>query len=409
MTDEVGEQVLDDNRAQTLALAIARTQAAPMVNVHTRYIHQLEVEGWMNRALEFLPNDKQLADRQAAGGGLTTPEFAVLLAYTKNANIAEIGHVPGLAIDPYLKPEVLSYFPTPIRDRFADRILEHPLRAEITLTQIVNQMVNMSGISFDHRMTEETGAVIADVLRAWVAARDIFGLVEIWERIEALGGQVPLATQLAMFMEARRMVERGVMWLLRHRRPPLALAETVTLFRPGVQELLAELGPLIRGPLAEQTQALAVERVIAGVPAELAEPSAVWPLAHTTFDMVELATIHECSVVVATVAYWQVVEALDVTWLWNAIGALPRADRWQTHARAAVRDDLLSALADLTSDVLAHGGDAAAWAVSQSRAVDRATSIFSEIRRVGTYDLTTLSVALRQLRNLVLSTTAAPS
>jgi glutamate dehydrogenase len=171
-------------------------------------------------------------------------------------------------------------------------------------------------------------------------------------------------------------------------------------------ELLASLAPLVRGPLADQTEALAAERIVAGVDAELAEQSATWPLMHTAFDMVELAGAHGCSVTDAASAYWQLVEALDVTWLWNAIGALPRADRWQTHARAAVRDDLLSALTDLTGDVLAHGGDAAAWAASQARAVERAGSIFSEIRRVGTYDLTTLSVALRQLRNLVLSTTA---
>ncbi|MCY7300042.1 MAG: NAD-glutamate dehydrogenase, partial [Ilumatobacteraceae bacterium] len=87
MTDEVAEQVLDDNRAQTLALAIARRQALPMVNAHARYLTSLEAEGWLSRSLEFLPTDKQIAERQAAGTGLTTPEFAVLLAYTKTANI----------------------------------------------------------------------------------------------------------------------------------------------------------------------------------------------------------------------------------------------------------------------------------------------------------------------------------
>ncbi len=408
MTDEVGGLVLDDNQAQTLALAIARTQAALMVNVHARYIHQLELEGWLNRAIEFLPTDKQLAERQAAGAGLTTPEFAVLLAYTKNADIAEIVDVPGIGLDPYFKPDLLAYFPTALRTRYAEAILEHPLRAEITLTCIVNQMVNLSGITFDHRMTEETGATVCDVMRAWVAARDIFELPGLWTTIENTGADVTLATQLTLFMEARRMAERSVLWLLRHRRPPLALAETVAAMRPGVQELLASLAPLVRGPLADQTQALAVERVVAGVDADLAEQSAIWPLMHTGFDMVELAEAHGCTVTAAAGAYWQLVEALDVTWLWNAIGALPRADRWQTHARAAVRDDLLSALTDLTSDVLAHGGDAGAWASSQSRAVDRAGNIFAEIRRVGTFDLTTLSVALRQLRNLVLSTTAAP-
>ena len=90
MTDEVAELVLDNNRAQTLALVIARRQALPMVNVHARYLDVLEAEGWLDRGLEFLPTDKQIAERQAAGHGLTAPEFAVLIAYTKNANVAEM-------------------------------------------------------------------------------------------------------------------------------------------------------------------------------------------------------------------------------------------------------------------------------------------------------------------------------
>ena len=58
------ELVLDDNRAQTLALIIARAQGLPMVNVHARYLDLLESEGWLNRELEFLP-ERQAARRAA--------------------------------------------------------------------------------------------------------------------------------------------------------------------------------------------------------------------------------------------------------------------------------------------------------------------------------------------------------
>ncbi|MET0909441.1 MAG: NAD-glutamate dehydrogenase domain-containing protein, partial [Ilumatobacteraceae bacterium] len=403
MTDEVGELVLADNAAQTLALAIARVQAAPMVNVHGRYIQQLEREGWLNRELEFIPSEKQLADRAAAGGGLATPEFAVLLAYTKMADIADVS-TTSLADDAYLEPDLVRYFPRAIRERFAREILDHRLRREIILTNVVNQMVNMSGISFDHRMSEETGATTVDVIRAWIAARDIFGIIALWDEIESIGGAVSLSTQLGLFLDLRRMAERGVMWLLRHRRPPLPLQATVAAFRPGVELLVDRLTPLVRGPLAEQTTALAAERIVAGVPADLAERSAIWPLMHTAFDLLELSAKHGCSAEEAASAYWDLFEHLRVTWLWNAIGALPRADRWQTHARAAVRDDLLSALADLAGDVLAHGGSAEQWARVNETAIARAREVFTEIRRGGILDLTTLSVALRQLRNLVLST-----
>ena len=403
MTDEVAELVLADNEAQTRALAIARAQSASMINVHIRYIQQLEREGWLNRELEALPTDKQLAERASSGLGLTTPEFAVLLAYTKLADIAEVS-TTNVADEPYLEPELVRYFPRAIREQFATELLDHRLRSEIILTQVVNQMANLSGISFDHRMTEETGAVTVDVLRAWVAVRDVFGFEELWDELEAIGSSVPLQVQLTLFLESRRMVERSVMWLLRHRRPPLALRDTVEMFRPGVRVLYDALGPLVRGPLAAQTTALAAERVVAGVPVELAERSAVWPLMHTAFDMIELAASHGCTVEEAAAAYWDLFERLDVSWLWNAIGALPRVDRWQTHARAAVRDDLLSALADLAGDVVAHGGATGQWAAANEAAISRAKEVFSEIRRGGTLDLTTLSVALRQLRNLVLST-----
>ena len=61
------------------------------------------------------------------------------------------------------------------------------------------------------------------------------------------------------------------------------------------------------------------------------------------------------------------------------------------------------ALADLADDALYVGG-ARAWAAANERVVARAMAMFTEIRRADTYDLTTLSVALRQLRNLALIT-----
>jgi glutamate dehydrogenase len=405
MTNEVAELVLDDNRAQTLALALARRQAAPMVNVHARYIHQLEVEGWLDRDLESLPTDKQLADRQSAGGGLTTPEFAVMLAYTKLADIAEIEQTE-LADDAYLEPELIDYFPKEIQ-RFSEAIHQHRLRREITITQVVNQMVNLSGTSFDHRMTEETGALTVDVTRAWIAARDIFGLPALWESIESLGSSVSIDAQIALFLDSRRLVERSVMWLLRHRRPPLAIAATVEEFRAGVQALMRELGPLIRGPLAEQTFALAAERVVAGVPGDLAERSSVWPVLHTAFDMIEIARSAAVPVGRVAATYWDLFEELELTWLWNAIGRLPRNDRWQTHARAAMRDDLLTALADLAGVVVEANASAGQWTAANGRAVQRAREVFSELRRMPTFDLTTVAVGLRQLHNLVLSTEPA--
>jgi glutamate dehydrogenase len=405
MTDDVAEQVLDDNRAQTLALAIARRQALPMVNVHARYLNMLEAEGWINRSLEFLPTDKQIAERQAGGRGLTTPEFSVLLAYTKTTNIGLMVQ-SALPDDPYLEPELVRYFPEPLRTPYAEQIDRHRLRREIIATQLGNQMVNISGISFDHRVLEDTGVGVVDVTRAWVAARDVFDAVRWWDHIEELGADVRLDVQVELFLELRRMLERGVSWILRHRRPPVAIADLVQQFRAPMERLAMAQEQVLTGRIRDLTFALEASRLASGVPEELSQRSAMWPLAHTAFDVIEMAQQMHLDVAAVAAAYWEMFEAVDAGWLWDAVGALPRSDRWQTQARSALRDDLLAALAELTADAV-HVGGVDVWTATNERVLNRAASMFTEIRRAETYDVTTLSVALRQLRNVVLTTVRA--
>jgi glutamate dehydrogenase len=403
MTDEVGELVLADNEAQTLALMIARRQALLMVNVHARYIDVLESEGWLDRNLEFLPSDKQIAERQAAGSGLQAPEFAVLIAYTKNANVAEITktNLPDVAL---LEADLTSYFPTLLRERYGDAIRQHPLRRQIIATRLVNEMVNLSGISYDHRMTEDTGGSVVDVTRAWLVAREVLDFSELWAEIDSLSAQVPLDIQLDLFLDCRQLAERSSLWLLRHRRPPIDVSAAVAQFKPGLTELAWTLEPALTGRMADVVRSTEASRLTAGVPEALAERATVWPLLHTGFDLVELAETHQMALSSLARIEWSLFEQLDLSWLWDGIGALPRSDRWQTQARSALRDDMLTALAELTATAVdSAGGSVEAWLDANERSVARATAMFTEIRRAETFDMTNLSVALRQLRNLALT------
>jgi glutamate dehydrogenase len=403
MTDDVAQLVLDDNRAQTLALMIARTQALAMVNVHARYLDTLENEGYLDRALEFLPTDKQIAERQAAGSGLRAPEFAVMIAYTKNADVHEILETD-LPDDPALEADLFAYFPPLVAERFPDAVRAHRLRREIVATRIVNDMVNLAGISFDHRMTEDSGAGVADVTRAFLAARNVLGSAGLWWEIDELSSSLDLQTLIGLFLDVRQMTERSTIWLLRHRHP-LDITEAMTTFAPGVDELMCRLEQVVSGPVLDRIVRLRDNRIAAGVPGDLAARSARWPWMHTAFDIVEVARSESCTVDEAATAYWSVFEAFELAWLWDGIGALPRSDRWQQQARSALRDDLLTVIADLTRLVIRSAdGSTVAWITDNERAVERALAMHTEIRRADTFDLTTLSVGLRQLRNLALVT-----
>ncbi|MAT06214.1 MAG: NAD-glutamate dehydrogenase [Acidimicrobiaceae bacterium] len=402
MTDEVAELVLANNQAQTLALLIARTQGLPMVNVHARYLDQLELEGWLDRSLEFLPTDKQIAERQAAGSGLRTPEFAVMIAYTKNANITEILRTD-LPDDPALEEDLFAYFPTPLRERYRRYVAGHRLRREIKATQLVNQMVNLSGISFDHRMTEDSGASVTDVSRAWLVAREVLDFPTWWAEIDELE-HMSLDDQLAMYLDCRRTAERCSMWFLRHRRPPLDVAAEVARFREPVLSLADDLQHRMRGPIAEAALELADDRRLQGVPDRLATRSAVWRVLHTALDVVELARRLEMDHGAVADTYWELFARLELLWVWDGIGSLPRSDRWQTQARSALRDDLLGLLIGLTENVIElDGGGLGAvdrWIGANERSVERATQQLTEIRRAESFNITNLSVVLRQLRNL---------
>ena len=82
--------------------------------------------------------------------------------------------------------------------------------------------------------------------------------------------------------------------------------------------------------------------------------------------------------------------------------ALSRDDRWQALARAALRDDLYSLHRALTAEVLRSksAGDVEAW-VEANPAAERCLPTLGDIRGGGTFDLTTLPVAVREVRNLL--------
>ena len=198
--------------------------------------------------------------------------------------------------------------------------------------------------------------------------------------------------------------ERSALWLLRHRRPPIDIAEAVAQFRPGLTTLARSLEPVLVGRMAEVVRSLEASRLTAGVPEDLAERAGVWPLMHTGFDLVELAARHKLGIAAVAAVEWSIFDKLDVFWLWDGIGTLPRSDRWQTQARSALRDDMLTALAELTETVISSpGGSVEDWLEANERAVARAQAMLTEIRRAERFDLTTLSVALRQLGNLSLT------
>ncbi|RYY52236.1 MAG: NAD-glutamate dehydrogenase, partial [Comamonadaceae bacterium] len=238
MTDEVAALVLRDNYFQTQALSIAGRIAPRQLDEQARFMRYLEKAGELDRAIEFLPGEEEISARAARGLGLTSPEQAVLLAYGKMwLNDALIAS--DLPEDPWVARALERYFPALLRETFAGAIPRHPLRREIIVTHVLNSMVNRVGPTFVHRLGEITGTTPPQIVRAYLATREVFGLVASWQQIEALDNQVPDAIQAEMILALRGLVTRATTWFLRSRRLAEPTEQLVSRFAPALQALRA--------------------------------------------------------------------------------------------------------------------------------------------------------------------------
>jgi glutamate dehydrogenase len=411
MTDEVGELVLRDNYDQAWALGNARAQSRSLLPVHRRIIADLEQRGALVRELEALPDDDEIELRAQNGIGLSTPEFAVLLSYVKLALEHELRDST-LPDEHWTREVLVDYFPTPLRERYADQMARHALRREIVLTKLVNEAVNRGGTSFFFRTMEETGASAADVVRAYVVVREVFGLRELWRAVESLDGRVHTEAQTILYLELRRLLDRAVRWLVSSRRSPLDVPGEIARFRAGVTALLPKLGTLFRGKERQSLRANVQTLVKLGLPEEIADHATRLAYSFGLLDIVETSHTTGCALDEVAGVYFALSERFRADHLLSKISDLPREDRWQTMARMALRYDLYAALAGLTAEVLATPASGAEaeqrvleWEQANTVSITRIRNAMSEFGE-SPGDLAALSVLLRQIRTLVRTTAA---
>ncbi|MEV5000953.1 NAD-glutamate dehydrogenase [Nocardioides sp. LML1-1-1.1] len=415
MTDEVAELVLRDNYEQNLALANAAKNAPSLLHVHEQWMAYLESEGHLDRELEALPPTREVKRRIEAGGVLSQPELAVLMAYTKIV-LAEELLASDLPEDPYLSIDLQSYFPAPVQAGFMDQINDHPLRREIIVTQVVNDLVNGAGMTYWPRLWGETGASAAELTRANFVAREIFGSLELRRELEEYDNVLDAALQTRMRVEMRTLVERASRWLVTNRRPPLDSQGNVEFFASHVQDTMLQLPELLTGTELASYEARRKALVAQDVPEDLASRVASFDVAYTLLNVVEIADAADLEPAEVARVHFALGERLGVSALQQRIVDLPRADQWQTMARAALRDDLHAVHAQLTGEVLeataelavADGDDpqevaarrVAAWEESVG-GVEKAVSALTAVCTDEPTDIAKVSVGLRVVRGLL--------
>ncbi len=405
MTDEVGHLVLANNYLQTQVIAVGQQIAPSMLNTHARFIQHLERTGQMSRRLEFLPDEGGFNERRLAKRGLTPPEVAVLIAYSKIELYQNLLN-SDLPDNPDFEELLVEYFPKPLQDKFRPAMKNHALRREIIANQLANEIVNRMGSTFIFRLQEESAIPAADIALNWRIASQVLGVRTLWAQIEALDNKVPAAVQADMMLQVRTLVERATRWMLRNRRPGTAVNEVIAAFQPHVAKLfdsIAKLLPTAERPRIAQREGTLVEKQ---VPASLAALVARMDELVSVFDIIEAAQETKAALDVVATNYFALGRALQLDWLRTVINALPRDNRWQSLARTALRDDLYrqhrSLLLRALREVKASKGgplQVTQWLAEHDAAVTICNQMFSELQSYDQLDLAMLSAGMRELHN----------
>ena len=372
MTDDVGRLVLADNYQQTQAISLEASAGQTLLPAHAQLIRSLEAKGALNRAIEFLPDEKALTERGQLRRGLVTSEIAVLLAYSKIALKEAILASP-LPDAAELQQLLVDYFPPALVKACAAQLPSHPLKREIVTTQLVNRLVNRMGTTFVMQLSDETGADVARIASAWYAASELLAAEQAWKAIEAQDLKVPAAQQMSEMSALREMVAAATQQIL---ASPQTAGASISAIVEAYRDAIAQaVSTAQAGKTGDEALAAVLE----------ARATVVGCL-----ELVDLARASGKPLAEVITTSAQLDANVDLPWLARAIGRLPASNRWQARARAQLTNDLR----DLRQKLLQRE------ATELQAALPGVRTVIEEVKRNAPQDLAMISASLAEIRHL---------
>ncbi|RZV51778.1 MAG: NAD-glutamate dehydrogenase, partial [Pseudomonadales bacterium] len=407
MTEEVAELVLTNSYRQTQAISIAEASSVKTMGEYRRLINDYVKQGKLNRKLEFLPSEEALSKRSKKGLGLTRPELSVLMSYAK-ADLKERLVDTWVTSDPFMVQIIETAFPPYLHKRFGKEIYGHQLRREIIATQLANEVVNTLGITFVWRTQDFTGASMEEVIAAFVMARDIFELRQVWQAIEQLDNTAPTALQLTMLQELIRLAQHAVRWLLKLQIKKQDFDASIARYKKGIGNLEKLLPKYFPDGVPSGMQSIESELSEHTVPEKLVKRTTTLGISYFALDLVEITHAAKVTFEKAFHAFILFAEALDLGAFREQISLIDAHSQWHQMARESFLDELdaqtrslcrclVESKANKTSNIESAMDQ---WLVSNEVALRRWRSLQKELQRGGEQDLALYAVAIRELAAL---------
>jgi glutamate dehydrogenase len=353
METEVAHLVLADNEAQTLALSIAEAGAANALPGHARFMNALEARGRLDRAVEFLPDAREIDDRRRSGRGLTRPELAVLLSYAK-MDLKEALIASEVVDDPLLEPDLVEAFPGPMQKPFLAELQRHQLRREIVATKLSNLLVNRGGLTLAHSLSAELGVELPRIAAAYVAARHLFALDQLWDAIET--ARTPEPTRLTLYAELALGI-RALVADLAVRTGAERPTRLVERLAAPLERIEARIDRLLRAEPRAQVEQVKARLQAAGAPPRILSRLVTLHALTGAVGIAALATDLGIDEMRIASAYTHLGEALGLDWARGAAASIRSQDAWERLLLASVVRSFETMRFDLMRRIIHPGAD----------------------------------------------------
>ncbi len=403
MTDSVANLVLRDNYLQTQILSYADARAHELFSINVNFIEKLEKHGALDRKVEFLPTYQEITERQRAGEGLTSPELAVLLAYSKMSLNKQILNSKLLEDDTF-DALLINYFPDTLQNTYSEYIRSHYLRPEIISNQIANLIVNRMGITFVSRFEDEFRCDISLIVQAFWTVYKLFEADAIFAEIETLDNKANADLQVEMLIRMKKFLERTIRWVMRRFKDGKQMLLLIDRYNDDISELVRSLPQTLGTDEYKGLSSIENKLIESKVPKNLAQIMARSSAMPQLLDIVILADETKYGVASVAKNYFYLGRVLRMDWLRRNLIALPENNKWQALSRSALLSDGYSLYSNLIRDVMKcdneQEGFALAWLDKEQVKVKLLNDMFDELQSYKNLDLAMLSAAVCEIATI---------
>jgi glutamate dehydrogenase len=236
-------------------------------------------------------------------------------------------------------------------------LARHRLRREIIATQLSNDMIDLMGVSFLHRMSRDSGHSETAIARAWFIAASLSDAAELRQRLARLAeGDIAAGVVDRWLIGLARVLERTARWMLASVPADAPIDEIIQQYLDGLHLLRGDFRAVVAGPERELFEARVSEARELAHQDDLAAFLITVRFLDHLLEILNVARETEQPPVRVGRAYYLVSELLDVPALRQSVFDTAGDSRWDQRAAQVLVEDLGRAHRRLTTAVVTAGG-----------------------------------------------------